>query len=540
MEEATLQNSRFLSEQIITYLGNKRKLIGFIDEAVDDIISSDPELAQKPYEDITFFDIFSGSGVVSRYGKQKGFSTYSNDLEEYSLVINRTMLSYSEEDAQIAFKEVVHSLQLSIDDADTDTDYYQTVLDYLNSLHTPKERYFSLHYAPKDTISPDFENERLFYTQENASKIDAITEVVFTEDFNSVAKDIILTSLMYNMTIHINTSGTMKGFHNGWGGKGKAALERILGDIVLEKLPLISSKGKNRVFCDYAEKVFGNNNIPKVDILYADPPYNQHQYSANYNHLTTIVRNDKYDPGPVVKGSRAGIRVDHTRSDFCRSIKDKELDIKMAEKAFIDFISGIDAKHVIMSYNNEGVVDIETLLDILSQGQKNTIKVKYRVYDKYKGGKTTKTSNKVVEYLLIIDMDEAQSLEDFTDVKKELVITTQKNLFSDRYINYHQISHVIDNDDAIILNKEGEGILSVDKKSYRVKRDYLDHIEDVETVKFVLEYEMDRFALTEQYIVDLNFSLAAKMINQMTNKSVQEQKTKLKEMLEKHLSQHSL
>lgn len=531
MDEVTLKNSRFISEQVITYLGNKRKLIGFIDDAVEEVIKSDPELAEKDNSEITFFDIFSGSGVVSRYGKQKGFKTLSNDLEEYSFVINKTMLTYNEDDAQAAFKEVAASLNIEVKNGD----YYQSALDYFNALKVPNERYFSIHYAPKDTQHPNFDTERLFYTQENASKIDAIVEIIFQDDFNPVAKDIILTSLMYNMTIHINTSGTMKGFHNGWGGKGGAALDRILGDIVLTKIPLIDSKAENLVFCEYAEKVFEKHSLGEVDIIYADPPYNQHQYSANYNHLTTIVRNDKYNPGPVVKGSRAGIRVDHTRSDFCRSVKDKELDIKMAEKAFIDFISSVKAKHIIMSYNNEGVVGIESLLDILSQEQKNTLKIKYRVYDKYKGGKSTKTSNKVVEYLLIIDMNKKQDAEEFVDIKKELLITTQKNLFSDRYINYHNLSHQVIDNQAIILSDTGVGVLSIDKTTYRVQEDYLDHIDDIEMVKFVLDHEIDRIEVIKRYIIDGNIDLAIKMIGKLTNKSVQEEKASLLELLKEKM-----
>lgn len=521
-------NSNTLNKQIITYLGNKRKLIGFIDDAVSDIIANDEELSKKENKDITFFDIFSGSGVVSRYGKLKGFKTFSNDLEEYSEVINRSMLKYDEKVAEEAFRQVAHNNAIEyLNDA------YQAVLNYLNALEQPELEesfYFAKHYAPKETSNPDFDNERLFYTQENARKIDAIVEKVFdTSLFNEVAKDIVLSSLMYNMTIHINTSGTMKGFHNGWGGKGKAALERILSPIVLEKLPFVDNTTENRVFCDYAEKVFTNNDLDTVDIIYADPPYNQHQYSANYNHLTTVVRNDKYEPGEVVQGSRAGIRTDHTRSDFCKSTRSGEK--KLAEVAFNDFIQGVKARYIVMSYNNEGVVDMNTLLDIISQECKNTIEVKYRVYDKYKGGKATTTSTKVVEYLLVIKMDKAQSEEDFKEVKRELLINTQKNLFSDRYINYTSLNHRIEGNDAFILDDSGNVILSIDKETYRVKDDYLDHHDDIEIIKFVLDYELTRVELVEQYILDGNIKLAEKALTSFTSKKMKDVRLELEEKI---------
>lgn len=59
---------------------------------------------------------------------------------------------------------------------------------------------------------------------------------------------------MYAMTKHINTSGTMKGFHNGWGGPTKTSLKRIMSKIALEKLPFI--EGKNLIYINHMLKIF--------------------------------------------------------------------------------------------------------------------------------------------------------------------------------------------------------------------------------------------------------------------------------------------
>lgn len=61
-------------------------------------------------------------------------------------------------------------------------DNYQEVLNFLNKLEKPRYKsslYFSKNYAPKETNNPNFEKERLFYTQENALIIDSISEVIF-------------------------------------------------------------------------------------------------------------------------------------------------------------------------------------------------------------------------------------------------------------------------------------------------------------------------------------------------------------------------
>ena len=56
MEESKV----FLSEQIITYLGNKRSLLSFIGNAVE-YVKKDLKK-----EKIDTFDVFAGSGIVSR------------------------------------------------------------------------------------------------------------------------------------------------------------------------------------------------------------------------------------------------------------------------------------------------------------------------------------------------------------------------------------------------------------------------------------------------------------------------------------------
>ena len=57
-------NEKYLSEQVITYLGNKRKLLNDISYEVELILN---ELGLKKGK---ICDLFSGSGVVARMLKQ--------------------------------------------------------------------------------------------------------------------------------------------------------------------------------------------------------------------------------------------------------------------------------------------------------------------------------------------------------------------------------------------------------------------------------------------------------------------------------------
>lgn len=73
----------YLNEQIITYLGNKRKLLPLILQATE------------PKNKICL-DLFSGSGVVARLFKENGASkVIANDLEDYSRVIQSMLFSES-------------------------------------------------------------------------------------------------------------------------------------------------------------------------------------------------------------------------------------------------------------------------------------------------------------------------------------------------------------------------------------------------------------------------------------------------------------
>ena len=82
-----MENNYYLTKQLITYIGNKRKLLNFIESSVLDIRT---ELGRK----LTIFDGFAGSGCVSRLFKQHSTKVISNDLESYSYIINKTFLKF--------------------------------------------------------------------------------------------------------------------------------------------------------------------------------------------------------------------------------------------------------------------------------------------------------------------------------------------------------------------------------------------------------------------------------------------------------------
>ena len=81
------ESKEYLSTQILTYLGNKRALLDFLGEGV--------AMVRKALggRRISFFDAFSGSGIVSRYMKQHATLIVASDLERYSEIVNRCYLT---------------------------------------------------------------------------------------------------------------------------------------------------------------------------------------------------------------------------------------------------------------------------------------------------------------------------------------------------------------------------------------------------------------------------------------------------------------
>ena len=76
---AAVRTEHFVYNQLIPYIGNKRKLLGLIQESLRHTGQTLPA---------TFLDLFAGSGVVSRMAKSLGYRVIANDWEPYARAIN--------------------------------------------------------------------------------------------------------------------------------------------------------------------------------------------------------------------------------------------------------------------------------------------------------------------------------------------------------------------------------------------------------------------------------------------------------------------
>lgn len=447
---------KYLKENLIAYIGNKRRLLSFIKNTISAILQEDSNIK-------TALDLFAGSGSVSRLFKTLDLEVYSNDWEYYSYILNYAHLCINEEDLSNMF---IH------------TGGAENTIKMINDIRyiDDEDRYISKYYAPSSDENPDLINERLFYTHYNAERIDIIRHNIEMLYKNNVINEkeyyYLIASIIYESATHTNTSGVFKAFHAGFGGRNKDALHRIMAPISLKQIPLYNGKKCHVSMIDANEFVIKNRN-KHFDLVYLDPPYNQHQYGSNYHLLNTIALWDK----PVInkniyingkKTDKGGIRKDwiKTRSMYCYK--------KTAKDTLINLLDNIDSKHIVMSYSTDGIIEYDDLISILENRGK--LDIVTSEYTKYRGAKRSivnKTKN--IEYLFVIDT----SKTNYSSINKKLRYIDNIRLKMDNPLDCSKDNIIFDydKDDIIVLNlKYSVHIINKDEICSKLKDKSLEYI----------------------------------------------------------------
>lgn len=342
------ENKAYLTEQIITYLGNKRSLLDFIGSSIKIV---QEELGK---EKLNTFDVFTGSGIVARYLKQYSDNLYTNDLEDYSKTINTCYLTNADE---------IDMVQLDR--------WYNYLSDNLSDDKLISNGFIYEMYSPKDDEKIQ-EGERVFYTSRNAKYIDTCR--ILLEEIPEPYKTLLLGPLLYEASTKNNTGGVFKGFYKNskthigqFGGDGKNALKRIMADIKICKPILSNFSCESHIFQGDSNEIC--QIIPTVDLAYLDPPYNQHPYGSNYFMLNLI--NNYKKPLNVSKVS--GIPTDWNKSSYNKKNE--------ALNSLRDLCIKLKAKYVLISFNSEGFISYEEMVKMLSElGDVRTFDQRYNVF----------------------------------------------------------------------------------------------------------------------------------------------------------------
>lgn len=325
------------------YIGNKQKLLPFIGAALDAL----------GIRGGTACDPFAGTAAVSRFLKERGFTVVCGDLMEYSYVLQRAQVELDEAPRFDGLPEIVAGARDPLD----------TVLRHLNRLPgRPGEVH--RHFSPAGGSG------RRYFNRENAARIDAVRETILewrragriTEDEGHV----LLAALLEAADRVANTTGVYAAYVKSWQPNARRPLR-------LARPPLVTGTGRAcRAHRADAFDLVGN--LPPFDLLYLDPPYNARQY-VSYYHIPELLATGA--PFPPLRGKTGLIPVDGKRSDWCRR--------RLCEEALETLVAVAPCRHILMSYNSEGIIPEATIERALrAHGRPRTFRTFRRPYKRYR------------------------------------------------------------------------------------------------------------------------------------------------------------
>jgi adenine-specific DNA-methyltransferase len=367
-EDGGAEESGYLSQQLITYIGNKRSLLGHIGTAVSTV------KARLGKGHLRVFDAFAGSGVVSRFFKRHAALLVSNDLETFAAVAARCHLRNRGTVDLPRLRQTVDQLNAAVDRANFGPGFIEEL------------------YAPHDetAITAD---DRVFYTRANAARLDNYRRLL--DQVDAADRDLLLGPLLSEASVHANTSGVFKGFYKDrltgvgkFGGSHGDALTRIQGQIALD-VPVLS-----RFECEVEVHRHDANalarRLGRLDLAYFDPPYNQHPYGSNYFMLNLLVSYQR----PTTVSEVSGIPTDWQRSDY--NVRSR------CFRRLADLVETVDAPFILVSFNDEGFIAPAEMREFLATvGKLEIIEIPFNTF---RGSRNLRARNiHVMEQLFLVE-----------------------------------------------------------------------------------------------------------------------------------------
>ena len=351
-------------------IGNKTRLLGEIERFLSD----------RGVRGGTLFDVFCGTASVSRHFKALGFRVVANDhlsmcytkavadveVSEYpalekirkkcakvmgSPLFQRTLARQGTLDLGGAEKAPGDSLP-------PEAAFLRQVIHLLNEYIEPAEGLIFRNYCPGGAKG------RMYFSDENGRRIDGILQFLragFRDgDLSHAELHVLLSSLLDAADRVANISGTYGAYLKKWQRNTLQPLHLRVPEIIL-------SRKKHQAFQEDGNELVRR---VKADVLYIDPPYNKRQYPANYHILDVMARFHAVEDPELLEASLYGktglCPYDHLKSAYCvpPSARSQAGNVL---SAMTDLILSSHAQHVLVSYNEEGLLTRDELGSILSR-----------------------------------------------------------------------------------------------------------------------------------------------------------------------------
>jgi adenine-specific DNA-methyltransferase len=278
---------------LIKYIGSKRLLV----PAITAVARSLPGVR-------TGVDLFSGTTRVAQGLKRAGLVVHANDTASYSEILARC---YIETDAaEVSLPEV------------------ERLLAHLGSLR-PAPGFFTETFCVRSR----------YLHPKNGARVDAIRDEIDHLGLSPAMRAIALTSLLEAADRVDSTTGLQMAYLKSWA-------PRAHDDLHLRTPKLLPGSGS--VTREDANALASR--LDAADLVYVDPPYNQHSFFGNYHVWETLVRNDR----PEVYGV-ACKRID------CRENRSAYNSRRAFRPALDDLLGSIRARYLLLSCSSEGYLD---------------------------------------------------------------------------------------------------------------------------------------------------------------------------------------
>lgn len=194
----------------------------------------------------------------------------------------------------------------------------------------------------------------------------------------------LIASIIEGIPFISNINGTYGAFCKTWDKRTSKGFELI-------DLPVVENGKQNQSFNDDGVELLKRIN---GDILYIDPPYNERQYLPNYHVLETA---GKYD-FPTLKGVTGQRPCEKQKSAFCSK--------KTVVPAFDSLLKNAQFKHIILSYNTDGIMALEEIESTMKKhGIPETFEINHIPYRRFKSRSVATRTDKLKELLVYIQKE---------------------------------------------------------------------------------------------------------------------------------------
>ncbi|RMH12896.1 MAG: DNA methyltransferase [Planctomycetota bacterium] len=304
---------------MVKYIGSKRLLVPAILDAAASLSGVR-----------TVFDVFSGTARVGHAFKKAGYRVIANDC----LAFAHTLATcYVQADRQRVWRDA------------------ERIIAELNALP-----------GRAGYVTEVFCRKARFFQPHNGERIDAMRHRIDQLDLDDELRAVVLTSLIEAADRVDSTTGVQMAYVKQWAPRSFNHIELRMPDV----LPQARAGAGRALMADALDAARSVH----ADLAYLDPPYNQHSYLGNYHIWETIVRGDEPEHYGI-----ACKRLD------CRDRRSPFNSRTLAPEAMRTLIAAINARWIIVSFNNEGFIDRSQMEDLLAaRGPVCTIEHPYKRY----------------------------------------------------------------------------------------------------------------------------------------------------------------